>query len=99
VIDAPAEIAKKRRMQIPSTHGSRLSSLELHSDRLRCGGRESKILQFGPSSAPASGHGSNANGPRAHEQNKHDIPGDREPYAFSLSAMLLAASLIAFTSV
>jgi hypothetical protein len=36
VIDAPAEIAKKKNMQIPSTHGSHLSSLELHSGLSRC---------------------------------------------------------------
>ena len=39
MIDAPAGIAKKRSMQIPSTHGSQLSSLELQADRGQCGGR------------------------------------------------------------
>jgi len=43
LIDAPAEIAKKRSMQIPSTHGSHLSSLALQADRFRCGGREKQI--------------------------------------------------------
>ena len=44
VIDAPAEIAKKRSMQIPSTHGSHLSSLELQASGFRCGGRERNFL-------------------------------------------------------
>jgi len=44
VIDAPAEIAKKGCMQLPSTHGSHLSSLALQADRLWCGGRESNFL-------------------------------------------------------
>ena len=44
MIDAPAEIEKKGNMRISSTHGSRLSSLELQASRFRCGAVKSSFL-------------------------------------------------------